>query len=226
MSTRFQGHIALGPFDAAHRPVDTLAAVRYDVTPVSASATNLSAVAAVLAGASLILAAGAGVTTLVKRGVTRFVADIPRAVQIVSASNDSAHTFLVTGFDTFGVPTSELITGANAGTANGKKAFASITSISPSAATAGTVSAGFSDVIGLPWRVKNAGSLTGVSWSGNLARDTGTFVGADDTTATSVTGDPRGTYKPSTASNGALELVITALVNPDSVAALYGQTPA
>ena len=40
-------------------------------------------------------------------------------------------------------------------------------------------------------------------WNNTLAQDAGTFVAADATSpATSATGDPRGTYLPSSASDG------------------------
>ena len=42
---------------------------------------------------------------------------LARAVRIVSAGNDSSGTFLISGYDVYGYPMTQLLTGANAGTA-------------------------------------------------------------------------------------------------------------
>lgn len=214
---------AFGPFEANDRPAVGKPVVTYSVVPAALAAANLSAAAAILAGASAVLVAGAGVTakSTAQSGV-RYVLDVPRNVRITSAGDDSAKTFLVSGFDAYGFAMSERITGANAGVASGKKAFAAVASVTPSAATAGTVSVGTGDVFGLPVKVADGGTVLACSWAGGFARDTGTFVAADASAATALTGDVRGTYAPSSASNGVRRLSVSIAADADATVSLYG----
>ena len=72
------------------------------------------------------------------------------------------------------------------------------------------VTIGTTDIFGLPVRCIDAGYVVKVGWNNALAQDAGTFVAADMTNpATATTGDVRGTYKPSTASDGVKRLVMT-----------------
>jgi len=50
--------------------------------------------------------------------------------------------------------------------------------------------------------VFNVAYIASVKTNSTLAQDTGTFVAADTATATTTTGDVRGTYVPGTASDG------------------------
>jgi hypothetical protein len=181
-----------------------------DIVPLTLNAAAYAASQSP-AAAALTLSAGTGVTAVVDAfGVTRYTADVPRTVSIASGGNDSGISFLVRGFDQYGAAMSEAITGANIGTAVGKKAFLSVVSITPSAAAAGTVTAGTSDVFGMPVAVVDAGYLSQPKWNNTLAANAGTFVAADATTpATTTTGDVRGTYaQAGAASNGSRRLVI------------------
>jgi hypothetical protein len=120
----------------------------------------------------------------------------------------------VSGYDYYGQAMTESITSSSSvSTAvSGKKAFYQIASITSAGATGTAVTSGTTDVLGLPVRVIDAGYLVSIGWAGAVARDTGgnqAFVAADMTNpATSTTGDVRGTYLPSTASNGSRRLVI------------------
>jgi hypothetical protein len=201
----------------------------YTIVPLTLSATNFRAAAAVSGAGALTLTAGTGLTstTVNDNGTTRSVIamDVPRNLRITSAGNDSGITFAVSGFDVYGQPMNETITGANAGIAAGKKAFFSVLSITASGASAGNVSVGTGDVFGLPYRVADAGFLTRAGWAGALAEDAGTFAAADANTATATTGDIRGTYLPSSASNGTRRLVLAFVVqDADTAAGLYGVT--
>jgi hypothetical protein len=181
----------------------------YDIVPL---ALNASAIAASQSpgSAALTLSAGTGVTAVVVNGQTRYTFDVPRTVTITSGGVDTGINFLVRGFDTYGNAMSEAITGASSTIATGKKAFMSVISITPSGAVASTVTAGTSDVFGLPVALVDAGYIASVKWNETLTTDAGTFVAADNTSpATTTTGDVRGTYKPSAnASNGVRRLVI------------------
>ena len=123
-------------------------------------------------------------------------------------------TVTVTGYDLYGQPMSEAITSSAAvSTAvNGKKAFFQVVSIAVSGATGTALTVGTTDILGLPVRVFNVAYVASVKTNNALAQDTGTFVVADTATATTTTGDVRGTYVPGTASNGIVRTVMGVLL--------------
>lgn len=132
---------------------------------------------------------------------------LSRNVRITSGGNDSGISFLVVGYDLYGYPMSEAITGANAGVASGVKAFKYITSITPSGAAASTVTAGTGDVFGLPIR-SDFFPFTRIFWNNAAITAATGFTAAVTTTATTTTGDIRGTYNVQSASDGTKRLVI------------------
>lgn len=185
----------------------------YDVVPTTLAVANLAALQTTGGAATLVLTAGAGVTTRVVNGQTRFVFDVPRAVSLTSAGNISGVNFTITGFDVYGQAMSQVRAGPNANTVNTLKAFKEVVSITVNGAVGTNTSAGTSDVLGLPVRVTDIGYLQSVKWAGVLAADAGTAVAADVTSpATTATGDVRGTYVPSSASNSARRLVVSIAV--------------
>ncbi len=124
--------------------------------------------------------------------------DTPRNVTLTSAADDSAKSITVTGTDEYGETLVESITGSNASVASGKKAFKTITSI-VCVGDLGTITVGFGDVIGLPFRISNKNQIL-VMFDG--AADAATIVVADDNTATATTGDVRGTIDIAGTLNG------------------------
>ena len=120
-------------------------------------------------------------------------------------------TITVSGFDYYGQAMSEAITSSSAvSTAvSGKKAFYLITGITTSGATGTALTVGTTDILGLPVRAFNAGYIVHTGWNNTLADDAGTFVVADTATATTTTGDVRGTYLPSSVTDGIKRLVVT-----------------
>ena len=68
--------------------------------------------------------------------------NIGQLVTILSAGDDSGITFTVVGTDAVGDAQTEVVTGANAGTATSSGYFNTVTSITTSASSAGNVSAG------------------------------------------------------------------------------------
>ena len=120
-------------------------------------------------------------------------------------------TATVSGYDYYGQAMTEAITTSSSvsTTITGKKAFYQVSGVSVSGAPGTALTVGTSDVIGIPVRVVDAGYVASVGWANTLARDTGTFVASVTTTATSTTGDVRGTYKPSSATNGYSRLVMS-----------------
>jgi hypothetical protein len=91
---------------------------------------------------------------------------------------------------------------------NGLKAFYLITSVSVSGATGTALTVGTTDVIGLPIRVFDAGYIVNAKYNNTLAANAGNFVAAATATATTTTGDVRGTFTPSGACDGIKRLVM------------------
>lgn len=184
----------------------------WDCIPQTLQAANIAASQTASAAGSVVLTAGTSAKSVVNTyGQTVIQLNTPRALQVNTST--TARTVTISGYDYFGQPMTEAITVTSAGTAKpGKKAFYQIASATINgSATAVTI--GTTDVLGLPVRVIDAGYLVKVGWNNTLAQDTGgnsQFTVADMTNpATSTTGDVRGTYIPSTASDGVKRLVMT-----------------
>ena len=183
----------------------------YDTIPQTLQAANIAASQTPAAAGALTLTAGTSAKSVIRTdGTTVIQLDVPRAVSIFLTTAGTVRTYTVAGYDYYGQAMSEnILTVANATTA-GKKAFyqiASVTGLVGGSSTAVTV--GTTDKLGLPLRVIDGGYITRSGWAGTLAQDAGTFVAADMTTpATTTTGDVRGTYLPSSATNGVKRLVI------------------
>jgi hypothetical protein len=185
----------------------------YDIVPVTLGAALLAALQTLGGAGNFVLTAGAGVTTEVVNGETRFVLDVPRSVSFTSAGNISAVTMTVRGYDIYGFPMTQTLAGPNANTVNTLKAFKKITTISAGAAVATNTSIGIGDVFGMPVRVPDIGYFQSVKWAQTLAADAGTAVAAVATSpSTAALGDVRGTYLPSSASNGTRRLVVSIFV--------------
>jgi hypothetical protein len=186
----------------------------WDSVP-AAPLTNNIATASVYTS-TVTLTAGTSTTSVVRPdGITVVQLDVPRAVATTTgAGSPTTRNVTISGYDVYGQPMSEVIaTGAVASTTvNGKKAFFQIRSITISGSPVVTVAVGTTDVFGIPVRVTNAGYLSRVGWNGVLAEDAGTFVAADTATATTTTGDVRGTYDPSSLADGAKRLVVGVLL--------------
>jgi hypothetical protein len=187
--------------------------VARNVVPLALGTANVAALQAPTNGVPLTLSAGTGVTTALApdgSGATIYVFDTPRCVSLTSTANLSATNFLVTMYDEYGRLQTQLMAGPNANTVTSLKAAIAVRSIVPQGTSASTVSAGTSDIFGLPFRMIDAGYVVSVKWAGALAQNAGTFTAADQTNpATSSTGDPRGTYAQSgAASNGVNRLVV------------------
>lgn len=150
---------------------------------------------------------------------------ISRNVRITSGGNDTGITFAVVGYDLYGYPMSEAITGANGGVASGAKAFKYITSITPSGSVATTAKAGTGDVIGLPVRVDRWAFIRAAYNNTVLTASTGFTAAVTTDPATTTTGDVRGTYALQSASDGTkrLQVFITpSVANVNSLTGLFG----
>lgn len=188
----------------------------FDVIPQAKSNTALSAAASYAAAANATLAAGAGVKAVVTNtGSTVYQLDTPRAVSItIGTGTITATNITVSGYDYYGQAMSEVIsTGTTQSTTvNGAKAFYQVSQVAVAGDCGGTVSVGTSDVIGLPVRVTDAAYIARAGYNNTLAENAGTFVAAATATATTSTGDVRGTFTPASATDGIKRLVIGILL--------------
>lgn len=157
-------------------------------SPLALSASGIRAAAAVAAAGNL-------------SGLLVGQLDVPRNVTIQCAGADAARVFTVTGRDVASNIVVENIAGAAVGTTAGKKAFASISSISADAATVGNVNVGWGNVLGLPCFVPSA-VFVQKEFQDLVVAAAGTFVYGDQSVPTATTGDVRGTYVPAVAPDG------------------------
>lgn len=152
---------------------------------------------------------------------------LARNVRITSGGNDSGIVFTVNGYDIYGFPMTEAITGPNATLASGKKAFKFITSVTHTGSVATTVTIGTGDVFGFPIRSDFFSENEIFYNSAGITANTG-YLAADTTSpATTTTGDVRGTYGVVSASDGTKRLVIYAspsVANIGSNTGLFGVT--
>jgi hypothetical protein len=178
----------------------------WDIVPQALIANNIAATQTPAAAGSVTLTAGTSVKSVTTTGgVTVLQLDCPRAVSVTTgAGSPTSRNFTVSGYDYYGQAMSEVIaSSASASTAvNGKKAFFQITGITVSGGTVVAITVGTTDILGLPVRVFNVSYVASVKSNNTLTQDAGTFVAAATQTATTTTGDVRGTYAPATASNG------------------------
>jgi len=183
----------------------------WDAVPQAKLTTNIVA-AVITTATTLTLAAGAGVTSAtITGGGTGLQLDCPRAVSTTTgAGSPTSVNITVSGYDYYGQAMSEVIaTGTVASTTvNGKKAFYQIASVTASGASVVTVAVGTTDILGAPLRITDRGYVTRAGWDNTLAEDAGTMTVAATLTATTTTGDVRGTYLPSTAADGVRRLVM------------------
>lgn len=182
----------------------------FDVVPRTLQTSGLATAQAVGAAGDLTLTAGTGVTLT----DGRYVLDTPRCLSIDSSgAGDTTQTATFYGYDLYGQAMSEAVALNGVTEVYTKKAFKSVTRIAISAATAGNINAGFTDTLGLPVRVTNAGYIVSAKWNNTLADDAGTFTAADTTSpATTTTDDVRGTFLPSSAADGSKRLVMAIAV--------------
>jgi len=187
----------------------------YDIVPLTLQVAGLAASQNPGSGASFTLAAGTGVTLRVRPdGTNEYVLDVPRCVTVKATGANTA-TYLISGYDVYGQPMSQLIAAPSTSTVATTKAFKTVTSVTNANATAGTngLEVGFNDKFGLPVRVVDIAYVQSVKWAATLADDAGTLVAADTTSpATTSTTDVRGCYTTSSAANGTRRLVMTIAV--------------
>jgi hypothetical protein len=183
----------------------------FDCVPVASNSANICASQTPAAAGSLALLTTSllgGKYVFRPEGIPVVQLDCPRAVSVTLAGGGTPTTITITGFDEYGQRMSEAITSVAGATTNGRKAFYQILGVTTSAATVSAVTVGTTQLIGLPVRLTSGVYLSHVGWDTGFAIDTGTLAVADTATATTTTGDVRGTYSPSSAPNGIRRLVM------------------
>ena len=181
--------------------------------PLTKGGANIAALQHTTAATALALTAGTGVTKTVApdgSGTVAYKLDVPRCLSFTTSADMHLVSVTVTGYGLYSAKLTQTLTlPASATTVNTTKAFLYVTSVVASA-TDGTnnVSVGTADIFGLSFAAADAGYIL-PKWAEAVALDAGTFVAADATSpATATTGDVRGTYAPSSASDGTKRLVI------------------
>lgn len=136
-----------------------------------------------------------------------------RAVAVTAAASATATTATVSGYDCYGFPMSEAIALTAGSAISGKKAFKYIKSVVLNAADAThAYSVDTTDVFGLPLRSDTFGDIF-VNYATSLTADTlitaaTNYLPADLRTASTTTGDVRGTYAAFTSGTAANKLII------------------
>ena len=186
----------------------------WDTVPANKVANNIATASAYTA--AITLTAGTSTSSVVRQdGVVVVQLDVPRAVAVTIGTGTIANrNVTISGYDVYGQPMSEVIaTGTTQSTAvNGKKAFFQIASASVSGAVGATIALGTTNTLGLPVRLTDRGYAARIGWDNALAEDAGVLVPAVTSTATTTTGDVRGTYAPSSDPDGSKRLVMGILV--------------
>lgn len=169
------------------------------------------------------------ITTSTGASASVWALDVPRALEakVTHSSAVVAMTILVSGYDVHKQAMSELFTataGTTSKTATGKKAFAYIESIAITAASdaeANTLNLGWIDVLGLPYKAAAKADVVRVFFN-DAIDDSATVVAGVTTTATTTTGDVRGTVDPNSAADGSAVIVWMHVAGSGSEAGLRG----
>lgn len=154
-----------------------------------------------------------------------------RAVSVTGAASASGSvSFLVSGYDIYGVPMSELIGPVAASTTvSGKKAFKYIASVVPNATDAINYSVGTLDIFGFPIRSDFFGDVAINYNATGITASTGYVAAVTTSPATTTTGDVRGTYAVQSVTDKTKRLFFyqnSPVTNIGSIAGLFGVTQA
>lgn len=151
------------------------------VTPLAASNTNLLNATIPDANSYITLTAGTGITAVpgiynsyTNTTDTVYFFDTPRALSVTLAGTGPLSTLTIWGFDEDNVFMSENIGTANSSTVYGKKAFAGVTRIWINTAPTSNLSIGTSDIIGLPYYLKDNTRIISNTFASDLISASGT----------------------------------------------------
>lgn len=196
-------NVITNPSNFPRRVNNYVPAMMYSADVNYSGNTRVSFGAPLANNATLVLNAGslnAANTTIDLSAVAAFPEAYGRTVTYVGSGAGFTGVVSLYGWDYLGQPIREDITGNGATPVVGKKAFKSFLSlVSPTAQAGITCNIGSGSGLGLPYKALR------VQWevANGVAAAAGTLTApvlTDPQTAT--TGDPRGTYAPTTALNG------------------------
>jgi hypothetical protein len=155
---------------------------------------------------------------------------VSRAVSVTGSASATGGNILISGYDIYGVPMSEVIAApASATTVNGKKAFKYIASVVPQFTDAHNYSVGTTDIYGLPLRADFFSDVAINYNNAVVTANTGFTAAVTTSPATTGTGDVRGTYALQSAADGSKRLSIRQFIlpaNAGSLTGLFGVTQA
>lgn len=176
-------------------------------TPVAAAANNV------------IITANGAITNVAKvfnslllPAVLPFIVDalFGRALSVTGATAGDNAVLTIRGVDYLGQPVAENVTLNGVTLVQGNKAFKRVDSISVAAGNANassSIQVGYTAKLGLPFKTQ----LLIAEFSGDVLATAGTLIQPSLVDpATLTTGDPRGTYTPSTTLNGTNVISINA----------------
>lgn len=170
-----------------------------DIIPADVSATRIAAAQIPAAAGYLTLTtlSGLGISIITYNGIPNVIQlDCARNVTITAVDNTTtSQTFTVFGWDQYGVPMVEQITGpvgnvADAVLARGNKAFLYIQAVYVAAGTIANVSVGVGNTFGLPYFISNVNYAGAVYYGGlpDAVPDTNATVRLDTDPITTVNG--------------------------------------
>ena len=155
---------------------------------------------------------------------------VSRAVSVTGSSSATGGNILISGYDIYGVPMSEVIAApASATTVNGKKAFKYIASVVPQFTDAHNYSVGTTDIYGFALRADFFSDVAINYNNAVITANTGFTAAVTTSPATTGTGDVRGTYALQSAADGSKRLSIRQFIlpaNAGSITGLFGVTQA
>lgn len=152
---------------------------------------------------------------------------ISRGIVVTANGVDTSGTYTIAGYDIYGYPLTQTLTGTSSSTATTTKAFKYIASVTPNGTIGSTtLTVGTVDVFGLPLRTDWATYLN-VYWNNALITPANAvLVAADINTPTALTGDVRGTITATATSDGTKRLVVfwnPTAANMNSQTGMLGQ---
>lgn len=151
--------------------------------------------------------------------------DVPRNITVATSAAAADTVVTITGYDVYKQKMVETITVASgASSGAGVKAFKYVEIMSIYSAgdiTSDTLTIGWGDVLGLPYKVTAKSDIMQAWFNGVYETTAPTVVVGDATTATATTGDVRGTIDTNSAMNGSA-VVLYMTVNPDTRETLLG----
>lgn len=181
----------------------------WDVVPLTLQAAGLATSQNPSSGGSFTLTAGTGVTTRTRAdGTVEYVLDVARSVTITAAGANTA-VYKISGYDQYGQAMSQTLAAPSTSTVTSTKMFKTVTSITNTNATAGlnNLTAGFSDLIGLPYRLLSRDYVVGSNFNATAVALTAYTVADQTSPATVSTTDVRGYITLPSAADGTKRLV-------------------